>query len=121
MFELTQKELESLRYQIGTSNKVGRGGRRTLPFAFTEYGVVMLSSVLNSRQAIQVNIAVVEAFVRMKALVDSHRDLAVQLDKLEQKFAHHDEQFKTVFEAIRRLMSVGSPVTQKKIKGLNRS
>lgn len=120
MFQLTKTEHENLMYQIGTSSLGAHGGRRKLPLVFTEYGVVMLSSVLSSKRAIQVNIAVVRAFVRLRELMDSHRDLAAKIDKLERKFIHHDQQFKAVFEAIRQLMAVGSPLTHKRIKGLGK-
>ncbi|MBI2605626.1 MAG: ORF6N domain-containing protein [Deltaproteobacteria bacterium] len=115
MFQLDSKEFENLMCQIGTSS-LSHGGRRKLPLVFSEYGVVMLSSVLNSNRAIQVNIAIVRAFVRLREILESHRDLAAKLDKLEQRY---DRQFKAVFEAIRQLMSVGSPLSQKRIKGLS--
>jgi hypothetical protein len=80
MFQVTGEE--RLRCQNGTS-KTGRGGRRYLPYAFTEHGVVMLSSVLNSSRAIQMSILVVNAFVRMRELLSANKDLAVRVDKLE--------------------------------------
>jgi phage regulator Rha-like protein len=120
MFQLTKSEYENLMYQIGTSSFGNHGGRRKPPLVFTEYGVVMLSSILNGERAIQVNIAVVQAFVYLREIMDSHRDLAAKIDKLERKFLYHDQQFKIVFEAIRQLMSVGSPLTQKRIKGLGK-
>ena len=79
----------------------GRGGRRTPPYAFTEQGVSMLSSVLNSERAIEVNIAIMRAFVRLRAMLSSHADLARRLKELEEKY---DEQFRAVFEAIREMM-----------------
>jgi hypothetical protein len=75
MFRLTPEEAESLRCQIGAS-KVGRGGRRNLPFVFTEHGVVMLSSVLKSERSVQMNILVVRAFVKLREMLASHKDLA---------------------------------------------
>jgi hypothetical protein len=100
MFQLTSREAESLRSQFVTS-KTGRGGRRYKPLAFTEQGVAMLSSVLHSRRAVQVNIAIMRAFVKLRELLASRRDLARRLDEMEEKYA---EQFKVVFDAIRELM-----------------
>ena len=82
MFQLTSKEAEALRSQNATSN-TGRGGRRYLPYAFTEHGVVMLSSVLNSERAIQMSILVVDAFVRMRELIATNKDIAARVEKLE--------------------------------------
>lgn len=82
MFQLTKDEAESLRFQFGTSN-LGRGGRRYLPYAFTEQGVAMLSSVLNSARAVMVNIAIMRAFVKMRELLATHRDLADKIEQLE--------------------------------------
>ncbi len=100
MFRLNAKETDSLRSQIVTSN-VGRGGRRYLPYAFTEQGVAMLSSVLKSPRAVQVNIAIMRAFVRLRQLLATHRDLAEKLAEMEKKY---DKQFKIVFEIIHQLM-----------------
>jgi hypothetical protein len=82
MFQLTAQEAESLRSQFATSNR-GRGGSRYLPYAFTEHGVVMLSSVLNSDRAVQVSILVVNAFIRMRELRAANKDLAARIEKLE--------------------------------------
>lgn len=82
MFQLTAEEQESLRSQIATS-KQGRGGRRALPYAFTEHGVVMLSAVLNSPRAISMSIVVVNAFVRLRELMTAHKDIAARVEKLE--------------------------------------
>lgn len=100
MFKLTYEEAIHVRSQSVTS-KVGRGGRRYLPFAFTEEGVAMLSSVLRSERAVSVNIEIMRAFVRMRRMVVDHKDLSQRLDALEAKY---DDQFKVVFKAIRRLM-----------------
>ena len=108
MFQLTQDEAESLRCQIGTSNK-GRGGRRYLPYVFTEQGVAMLSSVLNSERAITVNIEIMRAFVKFRQLLVSNTELARRLDELESKY---DKRFKIVFVAIRHLMA--KPVKDRK-------
>ena len=99
MLELTREEVENLRFQIGTSSRWG--GRRYNPLAFTEQGVAMLSSVLRSPRAVQVNIAIMRAFVKLRELLASNRDLARRLDEMEGKY---DEQFKVVFDAIRELM-----------------
>src|SRR5262245_21999433 len=100
MFQLSGQETRSLLLQNARAK--GRGGRRTPPYAFTEQGVAMLSSVLNSERAIEVNIAIMRAFVRLRAMLASHADLARRLEKLEQKY---DEQFTEVFEAIREMMT----------------
>jgi len=100
MIRLTTEEQERLRSQIVISNS-GRGGRRYAPYAFTEQGVAMLSSVLRSPRAIEVNIATMRAFVRLRQLLASHAGLARKLDELEKKY---DKQFAIVFEAIRKLM-----------------
>ena len=102
MFRLTAEEAENLRSQIATSSLWG--GRRYLPVAFTEQGVAMLSSVLNSEQAIQVNVTIMRAFVRIREILSSHKDLARKLVALEQKHATHDAQIKAIFDAIRALM-----------------
>jgi hypothetical protein len=86
--------------QIARSN-TGRGGRRKLPWAFTEHGILMLSSVLRSEQAIQVNIAIMRAFVRMREAMILHKEMARRIDDMERKY---DGQFKVVFDAIRGLM-----------------
>ena len=99
MFQLTADEAETLRSQFATSN--GRGGRRYIPYVFTELGVAMLSSVLNSERAVQVNIAIMRAFVRLRELAASQKDVLRRLDEMEGKY---DRQFKVVFDAIRGLM-----------------
>ncbi|MBI5020846.1 MAG: ORF6N domain-containing protein [Ignavibacteriales bacterium] len=104
MFQLTPEEYIFLRSQIATS-KSGSGGRRYLPLAFTEQGVAMLSTVLNSERAIQVNIAIMRAFVKLRQILATHKDLAHKLEELERKFETHDIQIKSVFEAIRQLMT----------------
>ncbi len=103
-FQLTRKELTNLKCQIGISSS-GWGGRRTLPWAFTEQGVAMLSSVLRSPQAAVVNIEIMRAFVRLREMIGTHADLARRLDELERRFREHDEQFVVVFDAIRQLMT----------------
>jgi phage regulator Rha-like protein len=100
MFQLTQGEFDSLRSQIVISK--GKGGRRYPPYAFTEQGVAMLSSVLRSKRAVQVNVEIMRAFVRLRQMLASHSELARKLAALESKY---DEQFAVVFEAIRQLMT----------------
>ena len=100
MFKLTPEEWQSLRCQIGTSNE-GRGGRRYLPYVFTEYGAVMLASVLNTPIAIAASVRVVETFVRLRQMAGTVKELAGKLAALEKKY---DRQFAGVFDAIRRLM-----------------
>jgi hypothetical protein len=101
MFQLTAEEHAALRIQFGTSNP-GRGGRRYRPYAFTEQGVAMLSSVLRSKRAVAVNVEIMRAFVRLRAMLAGHADLARKLAALERKY---DAQFKVVFDAIRELMA----------------
>ena len=111
MFQLTNQEVIGLRSQIVTSN-VGRGGRRYPPYVFTEHGVAMLSSVLNSRQAILVNIQIMRTFGRLREMLISHKDLAQKLAQLEKRYDH---QFKMVFDAIRQLMAPSSVPAKRKI------
>jgi hypothetical protein len=128
MFQLTKEEVDLLRSQIVTSksdsqlirgeseilrsqfviSKIGgpRGGRRYLPYAFTEQGVAMLSSVLRSPRAIAVNIEIMRTFIRLRRMLASHAELARKLEALEEKY---DAQFKVVFDAIRQLMAPPEP------------
>jgi hypothetical protein len=100
MFQVTEIERESLRSQSVTSN-VGRGGRRYLPFAFTEHGTLMLANILKSTTAIRSSIQVVRAFIRLRQMMISHNDLGRKLNELERKY---DTQFKVVFDAIKQIM-----------------
>jgi len=118
MFQLTELEHERLRFQTGTLKKARGAHRKYLPLVFTEQGVAMLSSVLNSDRAAQVNIAIVRTFVKLREMLETNKDLAKKIEQLERKFLAHDDQFRAVFEAIRKLMTVGSPLQQKRIKGL---
>jgi hypothetical protein len=104
MFQLNKEEDERLRFQTGISKRPGRGGRRYLPYAFTEQGVAMLSSALRSDRAIQVNIAIMRAFVRLREILAAHKELARKLEALERQLGEHDQKFPVVFEAIRKLM-----------------
>jgi len=107
MFQLTNQEVAILRSQFVTSSW---GGRRYVPYAFTEQGVAMLSSVLNSDRAVDVNIQIMRTFVKLREMIASHKDLARRLDELEKKY---DAQFKVVFDAIRQLMTPPEPREKK--------
>jgi hypothetical protein len=119
VFRLTRHESEALRCQFGTSNamsqnsltsqiarsKTGRGGRRHLPYAFTEHGAIMAAMVLNSPRAIEMSVQVVRAFVRLRELLGSNRDLAAKFAELERKIESHDAAIRNLFEAIRQLLT----------------
>ncbi|MEI7936333.1 MAG: ORF6N domain-containing protein [Verrucomicrobiota bacterium] len=117
MVHLSAQELEALRCQIGTSNTSalaphsgpGRGGRRYLPYAFTEQGVAMLSTVLRSERAVLVNIAIMRAFVQLRQVLGSHAELARKLTELEQRIEGHDTAIRSLFDAIRQLMAPPAP------------
>jgi hypothetical protein len=102
MFQLDAREFETLKSQIVISKGETRGGSRSAPYAFTEQGVAMLSSVLRSSRAVAVNIEIMRAFVKMRGMLAEHQDLKRKLNALERKY---DDQFKAVFEAIRELMT----------------
>jgi hypothetical protein len=115
---------EPLRSQIATSRNAdsalrpqsgkatSKGGRRTRPYAFTEQGVAMLSSVLRSPRAVEVNIAIMRTFVQLRRLMDSNALLAEKIEALEEKYAEHDQHFQIVFEAIKQLISSPTPATR---------
>lgn len=105
MFQLTKEEFDHLRSQFVISS-VSWGGRRYPPYAFTEQDVAMLSSVLRSERAVQVNIEIMRAFVRLRQMLTSDAELARKLEALEEKY---DAQFKVVFDAIRELMAPPAP------------
>ncbi len=109
-FRLTSEEYENLRFQIGTSSW---GGRRYLPYVFTEQGVAMLSSVLRSKRAVQVNIQIMRVFVKIKELMMTHKDLANKIEALEkgfqEKYKEQDNKIITIFNAIRQIMSCPEP------------
>jgi phage regulator Rha-like protein len=109
MYQLTKTEVMNLRCQFGTSK---RGGRRYSPYVFTQEGIAMLSSVLNSERAIQVNILIMRAFVRLKEALVSYDRLSAKIDALEKKYIGHDEKMREIFEAIRQL--VASPLEEKR-------
>jgi hypothetical protein len=110
MFQLTADEARVLTFQFGMSKSKGRGGRRYLPYVFTEQGVAMLSSVLRSKRAVRVNVEIMRTFVRLRQMLSSHAELARKLETLEKKY---DAQFKVVFDAIRRLMTQPEPKKRK--------
>jgi ORF6N domain len=103
MFQLTSEETKNLRSQIATSNRTS-GGRRYRPYAFTEHGAIMAASVLNSRRAIEVSVYVVRAFVKLREMLRTHKELAGKLADLEKRIEGHDDEITTLFEAIRQLM-----------------
>lgn len=115
-FQLNNKESEFLRLQIETSKK-GRGGRRYLPHAFTEQGVAMLSSVLKSERAVQVNIAIMRAFVKLREIMATHKDLARKIENLEKKYNKHDRDIQIVFQAIKQLIDPPAPKIPKEPMG----
>jgi phage regulator Rha-like protein len=103
MFQLTSEQLRSLRFQIGISKR--RGGLRYLPYAFTEQGIAMLSSVLNSDRAVRVNIAIMRAFVKLRQMLETNRQLAQKFSELEQRVGKHDQEIVAILEAIRQVMA----------------
>jgi len=106
MFQLSKTELGNWRSQFVTSNSSAKMGLRRPPYVFTEQGVAMLSSVLNSERAIQVNIAIMRAFVKLKEMLSTHKELAFKLRELERKIEKHDEEITDIFNAIRQMMIV---------------
>lgn len=103
MFRLTAREAEGLIFQIGISK--GRGGRRKLPYVFTEQGVAMLSSVLKGERAVKVNIAIMRAFVKLRELLETNRELALKFTELEKRVGKHDAEIAAIIDAIRQLMA----------------
>lgn len=105
MFQLSSKELHSLRFQAGTS-KTGRGGRRYAPYVFTEQGVAMLSSVLRSSRAVQINVAIMRTFVRLREMLATHEELRRKIDAMEKRY---DARFQAVFDTIRQMLATPVP------------
>jgi len=103
MFQLTKEEFDNLISQFAISSW---GGTRKLPYVFTELGVSMLSSVLNSERAIEVNIQIMRVFTKLREMMISHKDLARKIEDLERKFQNHDQKIMKIFEAIRQMMAV---------------
>jgi hypothetical protein len=108
MFRLSAAEHTALISQFATS-KPGRGGRRKLPWAFTEHGAIQAANVLNSPRAVTMGVFVVRAFVRLREVLASNSALARKLDELERKYQHHDEAIKAILSAIRQLMNPPQP------------
>ena len=102
MFQLDTEEVANLKFQFGISSW---GGRRRRPYAFTEQGVAMLSSVLNSERAVKVNITIMRAFVKLRETLDTNRELARRFAELERRVGKHDEEIAAILEAIRQLMT----------------
>jgi hypothetical protein len=112
MFQLNKKEAESLTSQFAISKK-GRGGRRTLPYVFTEHGVAMLSSVLNSERAVQVNIVIMRAFVRLRQMLESNEELNRKFTAVIRKLAMHDKYFTVVFDELKKLRAQPTPTRRR--------
>jgi phage regulator Rha-like protein len=113
MFQLSSNEMRNLRFQIGTSKR-GQGGRRYAPYAFTEQGIAMLSSVLRSSRAVQVNVAIMRTFVRLREMLATHEELRRKIDAMERRY---DARFQVVFETIRQMLA--TPVPKKKTIGFH--
>jgi hypothetical protein len=122
MFQLTPKEVKSLTFQSGISNfrsqivteslrsqivtsKEGRGGRRYLPYAFTEHGVAMLSSVLKSQRAVQMNILIIRAFITLREMLATHKDLAKKIEKLNRKQKEYGQQLASIYSIVNQLIN----------------
>lgn len=101
MFQLTQKESKNLMFQNGTSSW---GGTRKMPYAFTEQGVAMLSSILNSERAILVNIHIIRVFTKMRQILMTHKDVLLKLEQLERKALHQDSDIKLIFKYLKELL-----------------
>lgn len=114
MFQLRPKEVETLRFQSGTSSRAMHGGRRYLPYAFTEHGVAMLSSVLHSDRAVQVNIAIMRAFLQLRAMLATHEDLRRKITEIEKRY---DSKFHAVFATLRQMLE--TPIPPKKQIGFH--
>jgi phage regulator Rha-like protein len=114
MFQLTAEEAGSLRFRIGASNE-GRGGRRYLPYAFPEHGVAMLSSVLNGVRAVQMNIAIIRAFVRMRELLAGNKDLAARIEQDESMQERQESVIAILADEIETLKRLPPPVPRRRI------
>ncbi len=114
MFQLNKEEYQNLKSQFVISS--WGGSRRAFPYAFTEQGVAMLSGVLRSKRATEVNIAIMRAFVKLRRILSSHKELAYKLKGLEERIVHHDQEIKSIFTAIRQLMH-SPPRRERVIKG----
>ena len=114
MFQLTDEENQSLISQIAMS-KIGRGGRRTLPYAFTEHGALMAASVLNTPRAVEVSVYVVRAFIRLRELLYTHAELSQKLAELESRVDNHDEDIALLLEAIHQLLTPPETPPQRRL------
>lgn len=104
MFELTKEEVENIRSQIGTLKKGAH--MKYPPMVFTEHGAIMAASVLNSQRAVEASIFVVRAFVKLREILSTHKNMTKKLEALEKRLTEHDENFQVVFEAIKQLLEV---------------
>ena len=111
MFRLTSEEYNSLIFQIGISN-TGRGGSRYLPYGFTQEGVAMLSGILNSQKAIQMNIQIMRAFIRLREYLVNHKQIAAKFEELEGRLGKHDEEIQAIVQTIQQLLE--PPVKRRK-------
>ena len=118
MLRLTAEEADFLRSQIATSKTEGRGGRRYLPYAFTEHGVAMLSSVLRSKRAVQMNILIVRAFVKLREMLATHKDLERAIEDVQRRQEEQGEQITAIIETINQLL-LPEPVPPKRQIGFN--
>jgi len=109
MFQLTKAEFDSLMFQFETSKNQGRGGTRKLPYVFNEQGMSMLSGVLNSETAIRVHIQIIRVFAKMKQLLLTHKDILLQLEKIEKKLSGHDEEIALIFQYLKQLLNPPQP------------
>ena len=115
MFEMTKEELENWRSQIATSNSSDKMGLRYLPFCFTEQGVAMLSSVLNSAGAIRVNIQIIRLFTKMRELLLTHKDILLKLELIEKKVIKHDDEIAVIFKALKQMLQAPKPEARRRI------
>ncbi|MEY2828355.1 MAG: hypothetical protein RIQ33_213 [Bacteroidota bacterium] len=123
MFQLNSEELKSLTSQFAMSNvkPKGRGGRRTLPYAFTEHGILMLSSVLKSEKAVQVNIHIMRIFTKTRELLLTHKDILLKLEQMDKKVSGHDKQIKMLFDYLKQLIDKGDEQPRTVIEGYVKS
>lgn len=109
MFQLTKGEFEALMLQIATSNNVGRGGTRKLPYVFTEQGVAMLSGVLRSKVAIRMHIHIIRVFAKLKEMLLTNKDILIQLQQIESRVSSHDGEIQLIFQHLRQLLAPPQP------------
>lgn len=112
MFQLTTKKFDNLKSQNATSSW---GGRRTLPFAFSEYGVLMLSSILNSPIAIKVNIKIMRVYTKLREMLSTNKDILLQMQKIEEKVSSHDRNIQTIFDVLKKLINPPPPPPRKRM------